>query len=583
MMRRTRIFAAAAIIGLVMATGPGATAGQGRFEDDDGSVHQVAIETLADSGITSGCNPPDNNRFCPDDPVTRGQMAAFLRRGIGGAAPPTPAFTDTGGSVFEDDIAWLAGRAITSGCNPPDSNRFCPDDPVTRGQMAAFLVRAFGYTGGSGDDRFDDDDNSVFEDDIDRLADAGVTIGCNPPDNDLFCPDDPVTRGAMATFLVRALGLEVAPTALPLLQAEDITHLGAFALPRGDFGGSRFGYGGGAVAPHHEAAATTLFMRGHAQEPEQIAQIRVPDQLGSGATLPLATVLQPFADITDGNLPDGSLVYGLLPDDSDLIVAASEFYDADGSQRVSHGRSSMNLSSAGDFTGFVGFDSVAPSRSVGGYMTPVPVEWQAALGGTALTGQCCLSIISNTSSGPSVTVFDPTDVGTATEVPGDTLIWYPLSDPLAPETTQNDLFNLATVIPGVAFPPGTRSILFIGRQGTGPYCYGPGTSDPDLHGLPTGDGTDTWCYDPTDDSKGTHAYPYRHQMWAYDAAELLDVRSGALEPWEVRPYAVWELEGMTADGDATIVGAGFDPIERRLYVTENYGEDPHVHVFQVGT
>ena len=47
----------------------------------------------------------------------------------------------------------------------------------------------------------------------------------------------------------------------------------------------------------------------------------------------------------------------------------------------------MNLSSTGDFTGFVRFDSVAPSRSVGGYITQVPVEWQAALGGTALTGQ----------------------------------------------------------------------------------------------------------------------------------------------------------------------------------------------------
>jgi hypothetical protein len=583
MMRRTRIFAAAVVVAFVVTTVPGATAGQGRFEDDDESVHQTAIETLAASGITSGCNPPDNDRFCPDDTVTRGQMAAFLLRGIGGATVPAPTFTDTSDSVFRDDIAWLAGKGITTGCNPPANTRFCPDEPVTRGQMAAFLVRSFGYSAGGDDDRFGDDDDSVFEDDIDRLATAGITIGCNPPANTLFCPDDPVTRAQMATFLVRALDLDVPPTALPLIGPEDITHLGAFALPQGDFGESRFGFGGTSIATHHQDGATTLFLGGHAQQPGRIAQVRVPAQLGAGGSLPVATVLQPFSDITDGDLPEGSQVYGLLQDDTDLIVAASEYYDADGSQQVSHGRSSMNLSTAGDFSGFGGFDSVAPSRSVGGYMTPVPVEWQVALGGTALTGQCCLPIISATSAGPSVTVFDPADVGTVEEVSGNTLVWYPLAEPLSPETAQSDLFNLSTSIPGVAFPPGTRSILFIGRHGTGPYCYGSGTSDPDLHGSPTGDGSDIWCYDPTDDSKGNHAYPYRHQVWAYDAAELLEVQAGAVQPWEVRPYAVWELEGLTDDGDATIVGAGFDPVQRRLYVTENYGEDPHVHVFQVGT
>ncbi len=51
-----------------------------------------------------------------------------------------------------------------------------------------------------------DDDASVFEADIDRLGTAGVTRGCNPPTNDRFCPEDLVTRGQMAAFLVRALG-----------------------------------------------------------------------------------------------------------------------------------------------------------------------------------------------------------------------------------------------------------------------------------------------------------------------------------------------------------------------------------------
>jgi hypothetical protein len=70
--------------------------------------------------------------------------------------------------------------------------------------MAAFLVRALGLTE-TGDVEFTDDNSSVFEDDIRRLAAAGITRGCNPPDNDHYCPDDGITRGQMAAFLHRAL------------------------------------------------------------------------------------------------------------------------------------------------------------------------------------------------------------------------------------------------------------------------------------------------------------------------------------------------------------------------------------------
>jgi hypothetical protein len=72
--------------------------------------------------------------------------------------------------------------------------------------MAAFLVRALGYTDDGGGNLFTDDDGSVFEGDIDRLGTAGVTRGCNPPTNDRYCPDSAVTRGQMAAFLHRALG-----------------------------------------------------------------------------------------------------------------------------------------------------------------------------------------------------------------------------------------------------------------------------------------------------------------------------------------------------------------------------------------
>ncbi|MEA2002907.1 MAG: S-layer homology domain-containing protein, partial [Actinomycetota bacterium] len=113
---------------------------------------------------------------------------------------------DDDGSIFEADIERLATAGITKGCNPPINDRYCPGSSVTRDQMAAFLVRALGLTD-SGTTDFVDDDGSIFEADIERLATAGITKGCNPPINDKYCPDDQVTRAQMAAFLTRALNL----------------------------------------------------------------------------------------------------------------------------------------------------------------------------------------------------------------------------------------------------------------------------------------------------------------------------------------------------------------------------------------
>ncbi len=115
-------------------------------------------------------------------------------------------FSDTSDSTFATDIAWLSGAGITKGCNPPLNTEYCPESYVTRGQMAAFLVRALGYSDNGGGNLFGDDDDSVFEDAIDRLGTAGITRGCDPPANKSFCPDARVTRGQMAAFLHRALG-----------------------------------------------------------------------------------------------------------------------------------------------------------------------------------------------------------------------------------------------------------------------------------------------------------------------------------------------------------------------------------------
>jgi parallel beta-helix repeat protein len=183
----------------------------GGFRDTGESIHEANIEKLAHAEITKGCNPPLNDLYCPDTSVTRGQMAAFLVRAMGIPGSATDFFTDDDSTVFEANINALAASGITRGCG---GDNFCPNRSVTRGEMAAFLDRALKLPATT-PDWFDDDDTSIFEGAIDRLAASGITSGCNPPANNNFCPHKNVTRGQMASFLSRALTLPAPPPPPP--------------------------------------------------------------------------------------------------------------------------------------------------------------------------------------------------------------------------------------------------------------------------------------------------------------------------------------------------------------------------------
>jgi hypothetical protein len=154
-----------------------------------GTTYTAKVEAVDDVGNESTNGPTAT--FTTLDPVL-----------------PGGSFIDDDGNVHEGNIEAIASAGITRGCNPPVNNKYCPDSNVTRGQMAAFLVRALGLTDDGGGNEFVDDDGSVFEADIAKLAAAGITLGCNPPTNDRFCPDSAVKRGQMASFLARALNLD---------------------------------------------------------------------------------------------------------------------------------------------------------------------------------------------------------------------------------------------------------------------------------------------------------------------------------------------------------------------------------------
>ena len=174
----------------------------GTFVDDDGSVFEDDVEWLAAKGITKGCTPTE---FCGGSPVTRGQLAALVHRALGPYLTVDMgnaiSFSDIAGTGFEADIAWLSAAGITMGC---ESGRYCPHQTTTRGQMAAFLQRAFGDLIPAPTPQshgFGDVAGTTFETNIQWLADTGITSGCSPT---AFCPLGIVNRYQFAAFIHRA-------------------------------------------------------------------------------------------------------------------------------------------------------------------------------------------------------------------------------------------------------------------------------------------------------------------------------------------------------------------------------------------
>jgi glucose/arabinose dehydrogenase len=135
-------------------------------------------------------------RYCPNTTVTREQMASFLARALHLPGTSTDFFSDDNSSPHENDINRVAAAGITGGCAP---DRYCPRSNVTRAQMASFLVRAL-HLPATSTDYFDDDDGNIHENQINALARSGITGGCATR---RYCPDADVTRGQMAAFLKR--------------------------------------------------------------------------------------------------------------------------------------------------------------------------------------------------------------------------------------------------------------------------------------------------------------------------------------------------------------------------------------------
>ena len=460
------------------------------------------------------------------------------------------------------------------------------------------------------------------------------------PANATVTTTDPA--GAIFTYDATASDLVDGSGAVSLVHAGNLAYEGTFRVPAGFFRGpnltpwqfdrAMFDYGGTSLA--FNQANNSLFIVGHDQA-QLVAEISIPlltHSLSLGG-LNTANMLQPFTDATDGRLslvssdplnpPDVTIkIGGLLPYQNRLFSTGYIYYDGRSSQRFSHLASGLDLSVSGDTVGPFELnrpdcDPVTHLNCLGagffdGYFARVPSAWQAALGGPILNGNCCLGVIGRTSFGPALFAMDPAKLGVTQPLPAKPLVYYPEPHPLLEpgiqpcldRTTCNPfvdgwsangtLFNGVTEVRGAVFPEGTRSVLLFGRHGgfgtspnvpgSGAFCYGFGTADPALVGtIPPGE-TDHYCYDPEDGSKGVHGYPYRYYVWAYDANDLASAAAGQIDPWTVRPYAVWPLTlPFATTGSTHLGGAAYDPQTGRVFVSQYQGDSnlPLIHVLKL--
>ena len=187
--------------------------GRGSGAGDDAGIHQQSVDALRQQFPRlfegTGCG----QGLCPQEPLRRWEMAVWLVRVLDETTPTRgtrTGFVDVDSAVWYSAVWWapytgrLANLGVTTGCKTAPL-RYCPNNPATRAQIATFLSRAFNIEAAPGSG-FTDTSGSTHESSIDAIAAAGITSGCETEPL-RYCPNDPVTRAQMATFLARVLNL----------------------------------------------------------------------------------------------------------------------------------------------------------------------------------------------------------------------------------------------------------------------------------------------------------------------------------------------------------------------------------------
>lgn len=394
---------------------------------------------------------------------------------------------------------------------------------------------------------------------------------------------------AAITAIGLALRLLAAPPPqkpLPLVQAADLKVEGEFLGPVGIQGrlpdGQTFSeleYINGSIA--FNSTHQSLFVVGH-DWGQHVAEISIPE---SGGT---ASIVQPFEDVLAGKLalidPDRETkkIGGLFVVGSKLLVSGFTYYDGAANATSSHFSRSTSFSEH-DVIGPLHVGTLNPGF-YGGYFAAIPEEWQPALGGDLLVGQCCLAIVGRTSFGPAAFAIKRSDVVAGTNpVAAQPLVYYDEHHQnlglWSNVTAVNPVYNMVTAVKAAVIPTGTATALFFGYTGLGVPCYGAGTPDRSLDRQPVpGEPRVIYCYDPGNGAKGTHAYPYGSYVWAYSLNDLAAVKSKAKKPWEVKPYATWEPRDIGGP-----LGAAYDAASGRLFIASQGRGTIRVQIVKITT
>jgi hypothetical protein len=372
------------------------------------------------------------------------------------------------------------------------------------------------------------------------------------------------------------------PGGFPLADLSAVRVLGSFYIGESDGADGDLSYGGGAIGVSEDGRFLYWSCR---VDQNGIAKLEIP-AFDETAT-PVAPCQGPTrADIAPIH-PDPNawrpVLGGVLEQGGRMTVTAYITYDASGGTLASHWSGPSLTTLRGPFGG-----TVTPGL-VKSQMAPVPTEWRALLGGPALSSAGYTSIISRASYGTSVSVFDPRNV-TRNGFPMTLLLGCPYTIPGTDvqlekcrdrygAPTSND-YNGSELSGGFFIVPGTRTLVAIEREASGPTCYGYATRIQALHGTPwpsaaRPDPTNVpWCYSLSDplDEKGPKGYPYRLVAKLYDLAELVDVKQGRKDPWDVDQYATIDLPGSTP-GEFVTSGA-FNAARGEFYLLRGQGPAP---------
>ena len=348
----------------------------------------------------------------------------------------------------------------------------------------------------------------------------------------------------------------------PLLYQSNLQYVGAFRVPAdGSLPLSEeYDYGGTALA--YNPANNSLFMVGHPQY-QEVGEFSIPSSIINDPNpmdLAQATSIQTptnvISRIPNQPIPD-PIIGGLMVVNGQLIGSMYANYNATGATYPSHFMlNSLNLSTA-SVTGLFNLGNYG-AGFVGGYMTPVPAEWQPYLGEPFITGNQSENIVSQTSNGPAAFGFNPATLGPGVN-PVTPYLDYPLADPLGPPAGPADpLWSAASNVNGIVFVPGTRSVLYFGSTALNAVGYGEASQ----------------FNDTTRTSKGYHSQngAYAYQVWAYDATDFLAVENGQMNPWNLRPYATWTFNFPQPPGPTAIGGAAYNPATQTLYLVQQGGE-----------